>query len=91
MAVHNKQKAIVSASMEGRTLGDAAPVAPSKPQEPRKKGRKDLGTIPVSTRLEPEKRDALEDHFRSQGLDLSTGIRQVLYEYIRSNRLGGRT
>jgi hypothetical protein len=60
---------------------------PPKPEQ-RKKGRRKRDTIPVTTRLEPVKRDALEEYFRARGGDLSGGIRQVLYEFMTREHIG---
>jgi hypothetical protein len=78
MKVPTKGQQIAAQDMEGRDL----PKAEKGPS-----GRYKRETVTVSTRLELDKRNALEAHFRGIGLDLSSGIRTVLYEYARSNRL----
>lgn len=84
---HIKARDIVQKSMAGRDLGEVAPEPVQEAPPDRVKGRRNRETVPATTRLEPAKRDALEAHFRAIGLDLSSGIRSVLYEYMRENRV----
>lgn len=44
----------------------------------------DLDTVVYSLRLHKERKKTLQRLFRNKGMDLSTGIRWVLYEWLDS-------
>lgn len=42
----------------------------------------DRTLVPVLVRIGRDRKVALLEHFQGKGLDMSSGIRQVLYEYM---------
>ena len=44
----------------------------------------DNKTILTSFRMDKDIRDKLIGHFKNKGMDLSTGIRNILYEYAKN-------
>lgn len=76
MAVHRKESIAdaVAQNMEGRTLGVKHLV---------KAGAEHDTLILTAFRIGQRKRDLLRDHFADRGLELGTGIRLVLYEYMK--------
>ena len=65
--------AAVASNMQGRDLGAPAP------KEPHGKER----LILTAFRIAQGKRDTLKAFFADQGLDFGTGVRHVLYDYMK--------
>lgn len=72
MAIPRKPEDAVLEDMTGRTIGPIqAPTA-----------AEDRTMVPVPLRLGKTRLEALRRHFETKGLNLSSGIRTVLYEYM---------
>ena len=42
----------------------------------------------ITVKIEPEHKEILENHFKKQrGLKLSSGIRELIFNYMRENKL----
>ena len=71
MGVKGNFKDTVKKGFEGRDL----PTRHSEFED-------DLDTVVYSLRLHKKRKDSLHRIFRAKGMDLSTGIRWVLYEWL---------
>ena len=82
MAERKRTPDLMGDVLGGKRTAKTAPLAGSTPV-----AEETEETISMSLRLPKTWRDALRVHFKSQGLDLSSGIRYALSQYMDAEEL----